>query len=378
MRLSPIFPIKTTIRQASVLILLCATLSAKVEKAPFGNLEDGTQIDLYTLTNSQGLIAKITNYGGVMTELHVPDREGKLDDILLGYDNLASYLEKPSYFNALIGRYGNRIGGAQFELAGKTYTLARNNGRNTLHGGSRGYNRVAWNAEILKGKNAIELTYLSPDGEEGYPGNLNVTVVYELNDHNELSISYTATTDQPTVVNLTQHNFYNLAGQGQGNILNHELTLYAHSFTPVGEGLIPTGAISPVAGTPMDFTRARPVGSRIETDDAQIKLAGGYDHNWVLDQDSPGEMTLAARLYEPTSGREMEVWTTEPGIQFYSGNFFNGNTTGKNGAVYHFRYALCLETQHFPDSPNQPQFPSTRLDPGDVYQSKTIYRFDVQ
>lgn len=357
-----------------------AALSAQtVTSEPFGEMPDGTPVKLYTLTNAHGLVAKITNYGGIMTELHVPDRDGQLGDILLGYDNLDGYLEVTPYFNALIGRYGNRIGDATFELDGKTYELAQNDGGNTLHGGVKGYDKVVWKARPLAGRAALELSRLSPDGEEGYPGNLEVKVVYELSDDNALIITYEAETDAPTVVNLTQHNYYNLRGVGRGNVLDHELTIDADFYTPVDGGLIPTGEIAPVAGTPMDFTRPKPIGSRLEADFEQLALGGGYDHNWVLNKDPSGnELTLAARLYEPITGREMEVWTTEPGLQFYGGNFLDGTITGKGGAVYQYRYGLCLETQHFPDSPNHPHFPSTRLDPGETYRSQTIYKFKTQ
>lgn len=362
----------------SALFLTLPISAQTVAVQPFGSLADGQEVHLYTLTNAHGMMAKLTNYGGIMTELHVADREGKFDDILLGYDNLDAYVALTPYFNAVIGRYGNRLGNAQFTLDGKTFQLAVNDGENTLHGGVQGFDKVLWKARPLPGKAAVELTRVSPDGEEGYPGNLDVTVVYELTERNELSIWYRATTDAPTVVNLTQHNYYNLRGQGRGTILDHELTLFADHYTPVDAGLIPTGELAPVAGTPFDFRQAKPIGSRIEATDEQLAFGLGYDHNWVLNQAEPGEMTHAARLYDPVSGREMEVWTTEPGIQFYSGNFLDGTITGKNGATYHLRYGLCLETQHFPDSPNQPNFPSTRLNPGEVYETTTVYRFRTQ
>jgi aldose 1-epimerase len=360
-------------------LVLAASLSAQtVTSEPFGTMPDGTKVELHTLTNAHGLVAKITNYGGIMTELHVPDRDGAMADILLGYDHLEGYLEVTPYFNALIGRYGNRIGNATFTLDGKTYELAANDGANTLHGGVKGYDKVVWKARALPGRAALELTYRSPDGEEGYPGNLDIKVVYELSDDNALIITYEAETDAPTVVNLTQHNYYNLRGQGRGSVLDHELMIDANLYTPVDAGLIPTGELASVAGTPMDFRQPKPIGSRIEADFEQLAFGLGYDHNWVLNKSANGELTFAARLYEPTSGREMEVWTTEPGLQFYGGNFLDGSITGKGGAVYHFRYGLCLETQHFPDSPNHPHFPSTRLDPGETYRSQTIYKFKTQ
>lgn len=361
-------------------LFLAAAFSASagsISKQPFGTLPDGSPVDLYTLTNANGLVAKITNYGGIMTELHVPDRNGKFEDILLGYDNLDGYLEQSPYLGALIGRYGNRIAEGRFTLDGTVHELATNDGANHLHGGNKGFDKVLWEATPTEGKAELTLTYTSPDGEEGYPGNLDVTVVYELTDANELVIRYEATTDAPTVVNLTQHNYYNLRGQGQGSIVDHELLIHADHYTPVGEGLIPTGEIAPVAGTVMDFRQSRPIGSRINADSEQLAHGGGYDHNWVLNTESEG-LTKAARLYEPDSGREMTVLTTEPGLQFYSGNFLDGTIEGKDGTVYYFRYGLCLETQHFPDSPNQPEFPSTRLDPGETYRSTTKYIFSTQ
>jgi aldose 1-epimerase len=363
------------------LLLLASTaapLWGGVSVEPFGHMPDGQPVSLYTLTNEQGLTVKITNFGGIMTELHVPDRNGELDDIVLGHDNLEAYLEGTPYFGALIGRYGNRIGAGQFELNGKTYELATNDGANHLHGGERGFDKVLWEAEPVSGKTALRLIYVSKDGEEGYPGELTATIVYELTDANELVIYYEATTTAPTVVNLTQHNYYNLRGQGQGSIVDHELLINADRYTPVGPGLIPTGELAEVEGTVMDFRRSRPIGSRLEPLNAQLQLGGGYDHNWVLNKEESGKMTLAARLYDPDSGREMFIETTEPGLQFYSGNFLDGTITGKNGMTYYFRYGLCLETQHFPDSPNQAAFPSTRLDPGETYRSDTRHTFSIQ
>lgn len=362
--------------------LLGSTLTAtagSVSRDSFGTLPDGTEVHLYTLTNANGLVARITNYGGIMTELHVPDREGKIEDILLGSDRLEDYLSQTFYLGALIGRYGNRIDGGRFELDGSTYKLPANDGDNHLHGGVKGFDKVPWTAKPVEGRAALELSYLSEDGEQGYPGNLDVTVVYELTDENALVIRYEATTDAPTIVNLTQHNYYNLRGQGEGSIVDHELQIHADRYTPVDEGLIPTGELAPVEGTPMDFRKPRPIGSRIEAENEQLARGAGYDHNWVLSNEpSEGDLRLAARLYEPGSGREMTVLTSEPGLQFYSGNFLDGTLAGKDGAVYHFRYGLCLETQHFPDSPNQPEFPSTRLDPGETYRTTTHYVFSTQ
>ncbi len=361
-------------------ILAAASLShaQSVTDAPFGTLPDGTEVTAYTLENAHGMMAKIITYGGTMTELHVPDRDGEIADILLGYEDLESYRNATYYFGALIGQYGNRIGGASFELDGETYELPQNDGGNTLHGGEKGFDKVVWDAEPVAGEAALRLSYRSEHLEQGFPGNVEVTVVYTLTDNNELKIEYRATTDEPTVVNLTQHNYYNLRGHGRGSILDHELTLFADHFTPVDEGLIPTGELVPVAGTPMDFTKPRPIGSRIDADFEQLGYGAGYDHNWALNKDAPGKLTQAARLYDPDSGREMEVWTTEPGIQFYSGNFLDSHFPGKDGAIYHFRYGLCLETQHFPDAPNQEDFLSTRLNPGETYESTTVYRFLTQ
>lgn len=358
--------------------VLSVPLRGGVSFEPFGQMPDGRPVSLYTLTNEQGLTAKITNFGGIMTELHVPDRDGQLGDIVLGHDRLEPYLEGTPYFGALIGRFGNRIDGGQFELDGETYELATNDGANHLHGGERGFDKVLWEAEPVDGKTALRLRYVSADGEEGYPGELTATVVYELTDANELIITYEATTTAPTVVNLTQHNYYNLRGHGEGSIVDHELLINADRFTPVGPGLIPTGELALVEGTVMDFRRSRPIGSRIEGSDSQLELGGGYDHNWVLKKEKPGGMTMAARLYDPDSGREMIIETTEPGLQFYSGNFLDGTITGKDGMTYYFRYGLCLETQHFPDSPNQAAFPSTRLNPGETYRSVTRHTFSVQ
>lgn len=361
-----------------LLVLASTSMIAGISVEPFGQMPDGQPVSLYTLTNAQGLTAKITNFGGIMTELHVPDRNGEFGDIVLGHDNLESYLDGTPYFGALIGRYGNRIGGGRFELEGETYELATNDAANHLHGGEQGFDKVLWQAEPIAGKTALRLRYVSPDGEEGYPGELAATVIYELTDANELIITYEATTTAPTVVNLTQHNYYNLRGHGQGSIVDHELLIKADRYTPVGPGLIPTGELAPVEGTVMDFRRSRPIGSRLEPLNAQLQLGGGYDHNWVLNQEQPGQMTMAARLYDPDSGREMIIETTEPGLQFYSGNFLDGTITGKDDMTYYFRYGLCLETQHFPDSPNQPDFPSTRLDPDETYRSVTRHTFSTQ
>ncbi len=349
-----------------------------VEVKPFGEIPGGQKVDLYSLTNSGGLKAEIMTYGAIVVSLQVPDRGGKTDDIVLGYGNLTDYLANNPYFGAIVGRYGNRIGKGKFALDGVQYTLAANNGENHLHGGIKGFDKVVWKAEPIKQRDGVgvKLMYLSKDGEEGYPGSLNCTVTYTLTERNELKIEYLATTDKPTVVNLTHHGYFNLTGC-QRDILGHELMLNADRFTPVDAGLIPTGELRPVKGTVMDFTRPTPIGARIDGDYEQLKFGGGYDHNWVLNGGGRS-LTLAARVYEPTTGRVMEVLTTEPGIQFYSGNFLDGTITGKNGIVYKHRYGFCLETQHYPDSPNKPSFPSTVLRPGEKYQTTTIYRFQQE
>jgi aldose 1-epimerase len=350
-----------------------------ITKAPYGSV-DGKQVSLYTLTNKNGLVTKITNYGGIITELWLPDKEGKLADCVLGYDNVDEYVKNNPYFGALIGRYGNRIGKGVFTLDGKEYTLAQNNNGNHLHGGIKGFDKVVWDAKEVKSKDGagLELKYLSKDGEEGYPGNLKVKVVYMLTDTNELTVSYEATTDKPTVVNLTQHNYYNLAGAGSGTILEHQLMLNANRFTPTDNGLIPTGNILPVEGTPMDFRKPTAIGARINTDYEPLKFGGGYDHNWILIKKKPSELSLAADVYEPNSGREMEIWTDQPAIQFYSGNFLDGKNIGKGGTPYQHRTGFCLETQHYPDSPNKPKFPSTILKPGEVYKTKTVHIFKTK
>jgi aldose 1-epimerase len=351
---------------------------AKITKESFGQTTDGHSVDLYTLTNSRGAEVKITNYGGTVTSLKVPDRNGKFDDIVLGFDNLDGYLKATAYFGAIIGRYGNRIGKGRFTLHGVEYKLATNNGENHLHGGIKGFDKVVWNARPLKLPNgaALVLTYLSKDGEEGYPGNLSVRVVYTLTNTNDLKIDYSATTDKDTIVNLTHHSYFNLAGQGNGDILNHRLWINAARFTPTDAGSIPTGELRNVQGTPFDFTRPTAIGARINQDYEQLKLGKGYDHNFVLNG-KMGIMRRVARASDATSGRVMEVWTTEPGLQFYSGNFLDGTLTGKDGKVYQQRYGFCLETQHYPDSPNEPAFPTTVLRKGARYHTTTIYRFSA-
>lgn len=343
----------------------------------FGTTPDGKEVYIYTLTNSKGCEVKITNYGGIVVSLTVPDKDGNIGDVVLGYDNLDGYIKNSPYFGALIGRYGNRIGNAKFTLEGKTYTLAANDGKNSLHGGNVGFDKVVWDAKEIKESGAVglELSYFSKDGEEGYPGNLSCTVKYLWTNKNELKIEYSATTDKTTVVNLTHHSYFNLACKG--DILDHQLMMRADKFTPVDEGLIPTGELRDVKSTPMDFTKLTAIGARINQDTEQLKYGKGYDHNWVL-IGGGGSMRMVASVYEPTSGRVMEVYTTEPGLQFYSGNFLDGTITGKGGVVYQHRTGLCLETQHFPDSPNKPDFPSTTLKSGEKYSTETIYKFKTK
>jgi aldose 1-epimerase len=371
------------------IILTCVSLSCRQEPAAeqaaaevegkrkmdiqqdvFGTMPDGTEVLLFTLTNSQGLKAKIISYGAILVAFEVPDKNGNLEDITLGYGSLEGYLETTPYFGAVVGRYGNRIANGKFSLQGQEYTLATNNGENHLHGGTKGFDKVVWEAEAIKEERAVgvKLNYLSPDGEEGYPGNLACTMVYTLTEDNELKFSYEATTDKATPVNLTQHSYWSLAGQGTSDILGHELMLNADKYTPVDEGLIPTGELRAVSDTPFDFTTPHTIGARI------ADVPGGYDHNFVL-RGGGESLELAARVYEPGSGRVMEIFTDQPGIQFYAGNFLDGTITGKAGKVYHKHYGFCLETQHFPDSPNRAAFPSTILEPGETYRTRTVHKF---
>jgi aldose 1-epimerase len=351
-----------------------------VSKEPFGTRE-GTPVELYTLRNARGFEAKIANYGGIVVSLKAPDRNGQFGDVVLGFDSLEGYLspayfKSNPYFGALIGRYGNRIGQARFKLEGKVYSLAANNGLNHLHGGVKGFDKVVWEGRPLQGAEpALELRYVSRDGEEGYPGALTVTAVYTLTDDNSLKIDFSATTDKETVVNLTHHSYFNLAGKG--DILGHEVMIAAQNFTPVDSTLITTGELRPVKGTPFDFNVPTTIGARINQDDEQLKFGKGYDHNWVIDKPA-GELGLMARVYEPVSGRILEVLSTEPGLQFYSGNFLDGTLEGKEGRVYQFRNGFCMEPQHYPDSPNKPDFPSVALKPGQVYKNTILYRFSTK
>lgn len=343
----------------------------KITKSSFGKTRSGEEVELYTLKNNRDVTVKIITYGGIITELHVPDAQGKTADIVLGFNTINEYLAPHPFFGVLVGRYGNRIAGGQFALDGQTYTLAKNDGQNHLHGGITGFDKVVWDAEEIQTSDAVglRLFYLSKDGEEGYPGNLKTTVKYLLNDENELTIHYEATTDKSTVVNLTQHTYFNLLGEGSGDVLEHEVWINADRFTAVNDALIPTGELRFVKNSPMDFTTQHSIGST-------IKAVGGYDHNYVLNKDKNG-LSLAARVVEPRSGRVMETWTTEPGVQFYTGNFLDGTFAGKWGQRYEKHAGFCLETQHYPDSPNHPEFPSTRLNPGETYRQTTIYKFMI-
>ncbi len=357
--------------------------SAGVTPRLFGQDGPGRPVTLFTLVNTHGLQAEIMTYGGILTRLLVPDRSGQLADIVLGHPTLADYLAGTPYFGALIGRVGNRIAGGRFVLDGTVRRLATNDAPGNrpchLHGGPGGFHRVHWQGEPLDpgGGAGVRLRYRSPDGEEGYPGTLDVTVDYRLTDCDALILDYRAVCDRPTPVNLTQHNYYNLRGEGGGDILDQVLTLRAGRFIPVDPGLIPTGDRAPVAGTPFDFTRPRPMGEAIGGPDPQLRYGGGYDHNWIIDRDGPG-LALAATAWDPVSGRQMEVWTEEPGIQFYAGNFIATTRPGKSGRPYRARQGFCLETQHFPDSPNHEDFPSIILRPGQVYHTATEYRFSVR
>lgn len=348
-----------------------------LRRAPFGK-SGGQAVDLYMLTNGTGMEVAITNYGGIVVSVKTPDRKGNLADVVLGFDNFDGYLGNVPYFGALIGRYGNRIANGRFTLNGHEYRLAQNNGPNSLHGGLKGFDKRVWNAKEIRDKDgpALELSYFSKDGEEGYPGDLTATVIYSLTSKNELKIDYAATTDKDTVVNLTNHSYFNLAGEGLGNILSHVVMINADRFTPVDPTLIPTGDLKSVDATPFDFRKPTPIGARINNKNQQLQFGKGYDHNLVLNGTGSG-LKLAARVSEPSSGRVLEVLTTEPGLQFYTGNFLDGTVRGKGGNAYGPRSAFCMETQHFPDSPNHPTFPSTVLKAGQRYQSTTVYRFAV-
>jgi aldose 1-epimerase len=350
-----------------------------IQKQHWGTLESGEAMDLYTIRNANGIEARITNFGGRLVSLKTPDRRGELGDIVLGFDTLAGYVQKNPYFGALVGRYANRIARGEFELNGTKYTLPRNNGENSLHGGLRGFDEVAWQARKVDSApgRALELSYLSKDGEEGYPGNLQATVRYTLSDANELQVDYEATTDKDTVLNLTNHSYFDLSGTSAGEVVDSVVTINADRFTPVNAHLIPTGELRPVDGTPFDFRKPTKVAARIDQQDEQLTFGQGYDHNYVLTR-SGSAPTLAATAYDSSSGRVLEVLTTQPGMQFYTGNHLDGSVTGKGGVAYRFRSGMCFETQHFPDSPNQPQFPSTQLKPGEHYHGTTVFRFATE
>lgn len=394
-RMSGSWCLRMGLAAASVLLCSCVQMSGPnvgdraargeyemtIETECFGKMPDGEEVQLFKLVNANGLRADVANYGAIVVRLLVPDRDRKLDDVVLGYDKLADYVEDTPYFGAVVGRYGNRIAKGRFTLDGVEYKLATNNGENHLHGGLKGFDKVVWDAEPCRTDDAVgvKLVYVSKDGEEGYPGNLTCMVIYSLTNDNELKIEYGAETDKATPINLTHHGYWNLGGQGKCDILGHELMLNASRFTPIDKGLIPTGERRPVKGTPFDFTKPAAIGSRINTkENEQIEFGGGYDHNFVLDKGAAGNMSPAARVYEPTTGRVMEIRTVEPGIQFYSGNFLDGQNVGKGNLAYNHRYGFCLETQHFPDSPNKPAFPSVILRPGQKYRTTTIYSFSAK
>jgi aldose 1-epimerase len=350
---------------------------AGIEQERFG-ARDGRPVILYTLKNSHGLEVHAMNYGGIIQAIRVPDRKGQFADIVLGHDTAEGYMPNPPYLGAIVGRYANRIANGTFTLDGKTYALPKNDGPNTLHGGTtRTFDKVVWESQPLKDKTGVAFEYLSKDGEEGFPGNLKVKVTYTLTDSNELVIDYEATTDKATPINVSQHSYFNLKGAGNGDILDHEVMLNADRFTPVDKNLIPTGELRAVKGTPFDFTASTKIGSRIDDNYEQLVLGHGYDHNFVLNRKGSG-MTLAARVYEPTTGRVLEVTTTQPAVQFYTGNFLDGTITGKEGHVYKRRYGFCLETQHYPDSPNHPDFPTTILKPGETFHQTTAFKFSTK
>lgn len=344
-------------------------------KRVFGRLPDGEEVYEYSLSNKNKVEIRVINYGGIITSLMVPDRNGVVEDVVLGYDSLDGYLNANPYFGAIVGRYANRIANGRFIVDGKEYAVAQNNNGQHLHGGMNGFDKVFWNIEQPDAK-TLKLTYLSKDMEEGYPGNLSLEVNYILTDANELVIDYRAFTDKKTIVNLTQHSYFNLTGNVKRDILDHEVTIYADHFVPVNELLIPTGKFSAVAGTPFDFRKQTAIGLRTNDSDSQLTVAGGYDHCWVLSSKQSNKH--AATVFEPVSGRVVDVYTTEPGMQLYCGNFLDGSITGKHGIVYKHRYGLCLETEHFPDSPNQKEFPKVELAPGDVYTSQTVYTFSTR
>ena len=376
-RLLPVYVTVLALTIGGLLLARAASSKSGVQTQPFGT-RDGRPVNLYTLTNSHGVEVRAMNYGGIILSIRIPDRKGQFADVVLGHDTMEGYIPNPPYLGAIVGRYANRIANGTFTLEGKTYTLPKNDGPNTLHGGTtRTFDKVVWDGEPLKAKSGVALSYVSQDGEDGFPGNLKTRVTYTLTDADELVIDYQATTDKATPINVSQHSYFNLAGEGTSDILNHEVMINADRFTPVDKNLIPTGELRPVKGTPLDFTTPTKIGARIDDNYDQLVLGHGYDHNFVINRKGDG-MTLAARVYEPTSGRVLEVSTTQPGVQFYTGNFLDGTVTGKQGHVYKHRYGFCLETQHFPDSPNHPDFPSTILKPGQTFHQTTVFKFSAK
>jgi aldose 1-epimerase len=366
----------------SIFIFQCTLNSNKLERItskPFGKAPDGTPVELFTLTNINGVTAQITNYGGIITTLKVPDKNGNFEDVVLGYYTLEEYLEKSPHFGCLVGRFGNRIAKGKFTLDGVEYQMAINNGPNHLHGGLVGFDKKVWTPEMITKDDgaALKLAYLSPDGEENYPGNLNVEAVYALNDDNELILTFNARTDKKTVLNLTHHSYFNLKGHGNGDILDHEIQFNSRELVAIDSTSIPLGPLMNIENTPFDFHEPKLIGSDIDADDEQIRNGGGYDHSFVVEGYNK-ELKLACTVREPASGRIMEVWTTEPAVQFYTGNFLDGSIIGKDGRVYHKRYGFCLEAQHYPDSPNHPEYPTTVLNPGEMYDQTTIYKFLVE
>ena len=353
-------------------------LKTTVNPEDFFDEIEGDSVGFYTLTNTNGIEITFTNYGQRLVSLQIPDKNGKFEDVVLGYATLNEFMKKRNFYGAVVGRYGNRIGKGTFKIGDSTYNLAINNGENHLHGGLKGFDAVIWKVDSFT-ENSIAFSRVSPDMEEGYPGNLKVKVVYTLNENNELKINYKATTDKPTVVNLTNHSFFNLKGEGNGDITDHVVMINADGYTPVDEGLIPTGKIDEVAGTPFDFKTPKTIGRDIDSDFEQLKIGKGYDHNYVINDTPKNEdgLKLTASIAEPVSGRTMEVYTSEPGVQFYTGNFMDGSDIGKTGKPYPFRGSFCFETQHYPDSPNKPDFPTTLLNPGEVYDTTTVYKFGV-
>jgi aldose 1-epimerase len=356
-----------------------ASEELSVTQAEFGTTPEGQRVDLYTLKNARGMEVRAISFGGIITSIRVPDRSGKVDDVVLGYDSLEGYLKNPAYMGGIIGRYANRIAAGKFTLEGKTYSLALNNGPNHLHGGPKGFDKVVWKAQSFTtdAKVGVVFSYTSPGGEEGYPGAVDLRVTYSLDAQNALTVDYAATTDAATPLNLTQHSYFNLAGDGTRDVLDHQVAIHASRFTPVSQSLIPTGELALVENTPFDFRTPYAVGARIMVDHPQLRFGNGYDHNFVIDRDGAG-LVPAAHVEEPSSGRTLDILTTEPGVQFYTGNFLDGTITGKSGHVYKQRMGFCLETQHFPDSPNQPNFPNTILRPGESYSSQTVFIFGAK